>query len=155
MKKILKTGLWIIISILIVAFIIHFLFYGNRRYIFPVEIGKIEVNYDVHQGIFTSINWSPASALNLLDQIEQEKSYVNVEELEQLRAKLEDIDRGYIIVSRGRPLRYIIHYDGWTLLGENSLEEYGSQGRYGEDSGNVIYFYRVRQEIGWPYDGEI
>lgn len=159
MKKNLKTGLRIIILIFIFIFIIHWLFFGYRRYIFPIEIGKIELNYDIRHSESTFTDWAPISALELLDQIEQEQSYVNIEELEQLKESIERIDVGYIIISGRCPLRYIVHYKGQPLIGilmgEYSMGYFGSFGRYGEDNGNVLYFYRVRQEIGWPYDGNI
>ena len=128
-------------------------FCGNQRYIFPEEIGKIDLNYDVSQ--FVSINNSPAETLNLLSRIEQEQRYVDIEQLEQLREKIESVDGEYIIHSYRRPLHYIIWYKGQSLLGEYSTEQYGSFGRYGVDNGNVLYFYRVRQSIIIPYDGYI
>ncbi len=151
--KILKTWLVIVISIIAITFIIHWLFYGNRRYIFPVEIGKLELNYEVRPDVY--IDFSSGGALQLLDQLEQEQGYVDIEELGQLRDKIEGIDGGYIIFSYRRPLQYIIHYEGRSLLGEYSMDQFGSNGHYGEDNGNVLYLYRVRQKIGWPYDGNI
>ena len=155
MKKILKTGLWIIISILLGIFIIHWLFFGNRKYIFPAEIGKLELNYEIRQGATTSINCFPADVLEFLDQIEQEQSYVNIEELEQLRENIESIDVAYIVITRRRPLRYIRYYNGSKpILGDLS-DGWGAFGCYGEDNGNVLYFYRVRQKIVEPYDGNV
>ena len=153
MKKILKTGLWIIISIFVVILIAYWLFFGNQRYIFPEEIGKIELNYEVRRNVF--INCFPMDALETLEQIEQEQGYIDIEELERLREEFETIDSGYIIYSYRRPLRYIVYYEGKALLGEYSTEQFGSSGRYGVDNGNVLYFYRVRQKIDWPYDGNI
>lgn len=151
MKKILKTWLVIVISVIAITFIIYWLFYGNRRYIFPVEIGKLELNNEVRPDVY--IDLSSGGALQLLDQIEQEQDYVDVEDLEQLRDKIEGIDGGYIIFSYRRPLRYIIQYEGHTLLGEYSMDHFGSLGRYGEDNGNVLYLYRVRQKIDPDHDG--
>lgn len=153
MKKILKIGSWIIISVFVVILIAYWLFFGNQRYIFPEEIGKIELNYEVQRNVF--INCFPMDALETLEQIEQEQSYVDIEELERLREEFETIDSGYIIYSYRRPLRYIVWYKGQSLLGEYSTEQFGSTGRYGVDNGNVLYFYRVRQKIDWPYDGNI
>lgn len=85
MKKILKIGLGIVISIFAVIVIAYLLFFSNQRFIFPVEIGKIELNYEVRPNGY--INHSPADALESLDYIEQEQGYVDIEELEQLRKK--------------------------------------------------------------------
>lgn len=101
------------------------------------------------------INCFPMDALETLEQIEQEQGYVDIEELERLREEFETIDSGYIIYSYRRPLRYIVYYKGKAFLGEYSTEQFGSSGRYGVDNGNVLYFYRVRQKIDWPYDGNI
>lgn len=152
-EKFLKIGSWIIISVFVVILIAYWLFFGNQRYIFPEEIGKIELNYEVQRNVF--INCFPMDALETLEQIEQEQSYVDIEELERLREEFEAIDSGYIIYSYRRPLRYIVWYKGQSLLGEYSTEQFGSTGRYGVDNGNVLYFYRVRQKIDWPYDGNI
>lgn len=141
------------IAIIVPLTIIYILFCGNQRYVFPEEIGKIELNYEVRRNVF--INCFPMDALETLEQIEQEQGYVNIEELERLREKFEAIDSGYIIYSYRRPLRYIVWYKGQSLLGEYSTEQYGSFGRYGVDNGNVLYFYRVRQSIIIPYDGYI
>ena len=55
-----------------------------------------------------------------------------------------------------RSLRYIVWHKSQSLLGNYySSEQFGSDGHYGEDNGNVLYFYRVRHEIDWPYDGNI
>lgn len=152
MKKILKIGLGIVISIFVVIVIAYLLLFSNQKYIFPVEIGKIELNYEVRPNGY--INHSPADALESLDYIEQEQGYVDIEELEQLREKIEGIDGGYIIYSYRRPLRYIRYYDGEPILGDLS-DGWGSFGEYGKDNGNVLYFYRVRQRIVYPYDGDI
>lgn len=153
-EKILKVGLGIGIPIFAII-IVHFLFFTNQRYIFPIEIGKLELNYEIRQGATTSINCFPADILELLDQIEQEQGYVNIEELEQLRETIESIDGAYIIISGRHPLRYIWYYNGSEpILGDLS-DGWGSFGRYGEDNGNVLYFYRVRQAIVEPYDGNI
>lgn len=153
MKKILKIGLGIVISIFAIIVIVHFIFFTNQKYIFPVEIGKIELNYEVRPNGY--VNRFPADALESLDYIEQEQGYVDIDELEQLREKIEGIDGGYIIYSYRRPLRYIRYYDGnKPILGDLS-DGWGSFGEYGEDNGNVLYFYRVRQRIVEPYDGNI
>ncbi|MDE6529714.1 MAG: hypothetical protein K2K96_02940 [Lachnospiraceae bacterium] len=90
-----------------------------------------------------------------MDWIEKEQGYVDIEELKQLRGKIEGIDSGYIIYSYRRPLWYIRYYDGSKpILGDFS-DGWGSFGEYGEDNGNVLYFYRVRQRIVLPYDGDI
>lgn len=149
MKKILKTGLWIIISIFVVILIAYWLFFGNRRYIFPEEIGKIELNYEVRRHVL--LNQFPIDVLETLDQIEQEQGYADIGELERLREKFEAIDHGYIIYSYRCPLQYIMYYDGSKpILGDLS-DGWGAFGFYGEDNGNVLYFYRVRQKINWPY----
>lgn len=153
MKKILKIGLGIIISIFAIIVIVHFIFFANQKYIFPVEIGKIELNYEVRPNGY--VNCFLADALKSLDYIEQEQVYVDIVELEQLREKIEGIDGGYIIYSYRRPLLYIRYYDGSkSILGDLS-DGWGSFGEYGEDNGNVLYFYRVRQRIVEPYDGNI
>ena len=151
-KKLFKIGLGIVISILAFIVTVYFLLFSNRRYIFPVEIGKIELNYEVHQAVY--INCFPADALELLGQIEQEQSYIDIEELEQLREKIEDIGVAYILISQRRPLRYIRYYEGDPILGDLS-DGYGSNGEYGANNDNVIYFYRVGQKINLPYDGGV
>lgn len=90
--------------------------------------------------------------LDLLDQIEQEQSYVDIEELEQLREKIEGIDGGYIIYSYRRPLQYIEYYEGKPILGDLS-DGCGLYAIRGEDNGNVLYVYRVRQKIDLDHDG--
>ncbi len=153
MKKILKIGLWIVVSMFAIIVIIYLLLFSNQRYIFPEEIGKVDLNYEVHRNVF--INCFPAEALETLDHIEQEQGYIDIEEIEQLREIIEGIDCEYIIFSYRRPLRYIRYYDGSKpILGDLS-DGYGSFGCYGDDKGNVLYFYRVRQKINWPYDGNI
>lgn len=153
-EKILKVGLGIGTPIFAII-IVHFLFFTNQKYMFPVEIGKLELNDEIRQGATTSINCFPADVLELLDQIEQEQSYVNIEELEQLRENIESIDAAYIVITRRRPLRYIRYYDeNKPILGDLS-DGWGSFGSYGEDNGNVLYFYRVRQKIVEPYDGNV
>lgn len=152
-KKIIKVVIWIIISIFVFIIIAYWLFCGNDRYIFPKEIGKIELNHDIRVNVI--INCSRKSVLDALEQIEQEQGYVNIEELEQLREEFENSEPGYYIISYRRPLRYIIWHKGQALLGKYWDEAFGSNGHYGEDNGNVLYFYRVKQKIDWPYDGEI
>lgn len=153
LKEILKMGLVIVISITAIIVIAHFIFFTNQKYIFPVEIGKIELNYEVRP--IGYVNCLPADAIESLDWIEKEQGYVDIEELEQLRGKIEGIDSGYIIYSYRRPLWYIRYYDGnKPILGDFS-DGWGSFGEYGKDNGNVLYFYRVRQRIVEPYDGNV
>lgn len=154
MKKILKIGLGIVISILAVIIIAYILFFGNVRYIFPVELGRIVLNGEINYG--ASLNRTPTDVLVILDQIEQAQIYVDIEELEQLREKIEGIDDGYIYISYQCPLRYLRYYEGKSILfGEYSTEYYGTYGVFGKDNGNVLYFYYVRQEIDLPFNGSI
>lgn len=150
MKKTLKIGLGIVISIIVVIVIAYLLFFGNCRYIFPVEIGKIELNYEVQPHVCT--NGFPVDVLELLDQIEQEQSCVDIEELEQLRKKIEGIDGGYIIYAYRRPLQYIEYYEGEPILGDLS-DGCGPYAIRGEDNGNMLYLYHVRQKIDLDHDG--
>lgn len=138
-KKILKNGLVIVISIS--ALIVISLLFNNRIYTYPEEIGKLELNYDVQ--LIVCINGSPAVALGMLDRIEQEQGYVDIEELEQLREKMEGIDGGYIIFS----YRYPVQYFSKPIIEVLSDGCGGTDVTLGENNGNVLYFYRVRHKI--------
>lgn len=128
-------------------FLLLFIVFGNRRYIFPVKIGEIELNYEVQPHVH--INGFPADILETLDRIEQEQGYIDIEELEQLRENIDGIDgAANIVYSYRRPVQYFYYYEGESILGDHT-DECGSHVICGEDNGNVLYFYHVRKKLIW------